>query len=44
MNKYDKKKKTVDWNKLWQKHFPHLSPKEAHAEIMEMFPEGVEEE
>ena len=33
----------MDWNKLWQKYFPHLSPKEAHAELMQMFPEGEEE-
>jgi len=29
----------TDWNALWQKHFPHLSPKEAHAELIQMFPE-----
>ena len=29
----------MDFNKLWQKHFPHLSPKEAHAELMIMFEE-----
>ena len=32
-----------DWNELWKKHFPHLSPKEAHAELSKMFPEGEEE-
>ena len=32
----------MDWNTLWQKYFPHLSPKEAHAELMQMFPEGEE--
>ena len=32
-----------DWNKLWKKHFPHLSPKEAWAELIQMFPEGEEE-
>ena len=30
----------MNLNELWQKHFPHLSPKEAHAELMQMFPEG----
>ncbi len=33
----------MDWNVLWQKYFPHLSPKEAHAELMLMFPDGEEE-
>ncbi len=28
---------------MWQKYFPHLSPKEAHAELMQMFPEAEEE-
>ncbi len=28
-------------NKIWKKFFPHLSPKEAHVEIMKM--EGEEE-
>tara|TARA_Y100000004_G_scaffold128076_1_gene144251 strand:- start:425 stop:526 length:102 start_codon:yes stop_codon:yes gene_type:complete len=22
------------FNKIWKKYYPHLSPKEAHAEIM----------
>jgi hypothetical protein len=35
--------RTMDWNKLWQKYFPHLSPKEAHAELMQMFPKGGKE-
>tara|TARA_Y100001937_G_scaffold127676_1_gene200656 strand:+ start:262 stop:414 length:153 start_codon:yes stop_codon:yes gene_type:complete len=25
----------MNWNDIWKKHFPHLSPKEAHAEIMQ---------
>tara|TARA_R100000773_G_scaffold4705_3_gene5256 strand:+ start:6604 stop:6732 length:129 start_codon:yes stop_codon:yes gene_type:complete len=29
----------VDWNKLWKKYYPKLSPKEAHAELMQRFPE-----
>tara|TARA_R100000734_G_C3292505_1_gene84153 strand:- start:332 stop:460 length:129 start_codon:yes stop_codon:yes gene_type:complete len=32
----------MDWNKLWKKHFPHLSPKEAHIELMQMFPDAEE--
>ena len=37
---------TNNFNELWQKHWPHLSPKEAHAEIMKLkkfMKEGEEE-
>lgn len=32
----------VDWNALWKKYYPKLSPKEAHAELMQRFPELAE--
>jgi len=33
----------MNWNKLWKRYFPHLSPKEAHAKLKKIFLEGGEE-